>query len=473
MLFRLPRHMLSSVFGFPRSVITAVFVTVALGSASEAFCNENKETNPVRVEVRQASDGHWQLLRNGAPMTIKAVASGRHTPHLELIATTGANTIRTYSIPDPTTTKGPDILKPTIDYFDRARAQNLFVIPGIWLNRQDKWIDYNNTDPAQNPALARQRERVRSIVRALKNHPALLIWGLGNETEHPFAKTVHAPLWREINHLARIIKEEDPGHPVMVTIAGTSRWRIQALKTHCPDVDILGVNAYRAALHLPADLDRGGWSGPVFLGEYGPLGHWEVSKTPWDAPIEPTGEEKADTYARGWTAALGDPKGRVLGAAAFLWGQKQEATGTWYGMFLETGERTPAIDAVTRIWTGKSLPHPAPRIEKLTTPLKQANVLPATEVPVSLEASAHDGSPLTCEWKVIQESGERWGQGNKQKAPPVIPGCILPPAGGTAIDGPSVIVRTPQKPGAYRLFVFVRDSHGGGNTRNVPFLVTE
>lgn len=462
------------VYHFFRPLIATLAAIVVLASHVGASGSHDRDTHSARVEIRQISGGHWQLLRNGVPFSpIKAVASGRSTPHFDLIATAGANTIRTYSIPDPTTAKGIDVLKPTLEFLDRAYAQNLFVIPGIWLNRQDKWVDYNDIDPETNAALARQRERVRAIVRALKGHPALLVWGLGNETEHPFAKAIHAPLWREINHLARIIKEEDPDHPVMVTIAGTARWRMQALKMHCPDVDILGVNAYRAALRLPSDLDRGGWNGPVFLGEYGPLGHWEVPKTPWDAPIEQTAEEKADTYEQGWRAALDDPKGRVLGAAAFLWGQKQEATGTWYGMFLETGERTPAIDALTRIWAGKILPHPAPRIGELKTSLNQAEVSPSVEIAVSLEASSHDGRPLTYEWKVIQESGERWGQGNKQKAPPVIAGCILPPAGGTATDGPSIIVRTPQKSGAYRLFVFVRDDHGGGNTRNVPFLVTE
>ncbi|RRJ94670.1 glycosyl hydrolase family 2 [Opitutaceae bacterium TAV4] len=456
-----------------RLLATAFFLTT-LTTLTTLATHTHAADTPARVEVHQAANGKWQLLRNGVPMSpIKALASGRQTPHLELIPSTGANAIRTYAIPDPTTDKGPDILKPTLDYFDRLHALNLAVIPGIWLNRQDKWIDYNNTDPEQNPPLARQRERIRAIVRALKNHPALLIWGLGNETEHPFAKTIHAPLWREINHLARIIKEEDPNHPVMVTIAGTARWRIQALKTHCPDVDILGINAYRAALNLPDHLNRGGWTRPVFLGEYGPLGHWEVPKTPWDAPIEQTSEEKADTYARGWTASTNDPKGRVLGAAAFLWGQKQEATGTWYGMFLETGERTTAIDAMTKLWTGKTLPHPAPRIKKLTTPLDQAEVPPATEFPATLLATSHDGAPLTCEWKIIRESGERWGQGDKQKVPPTLPGCIQPPAGSTATNGPAITIRTPQEPGAYRLFVFVRDTHGGGSTRNIPFLVTE
>lgn len=423
-----------------------------------------------RVELRQNQGGHWQLLRNGSPMVVKAVASGRVTPHLELIPTVGGNTIRTYTVSDPThPTKGEDVARATLEFFDRAHALGLSIIPGIWINRQNAWIDYDN----DIERIERQRDRIRAIVRLLRDHPALLVWGLGNETEHPFAKGVHEPLWRELDELARIIKEEDPNHPVMVTIAGTARWRIQALKTHCPHVDILGLNAYRAALTLPRHIDRGGWDGPVFLGEYGPLGHWEVPKTPWDAPIEQNSEDKAATYSQAWDATMSDPKGRVLGASAFLWGQKQEATGTWYGMFLETGERTPAIDHMTHAWTGQWPAKRSPRIQNITTDLTQQTVPPGTDFPVSADVTGHPGAALSYEWRVVGESGERWGQGNKQSVPPTAEGAIRPSRPGAEIDSPEIVVRTPAAPGAYRVFLFVRDGLGGGATQNIPFLVEE
>ena len=41
-----------------------------------------------------------------------------------------------------------------------------------------------------------------------------------------------------------------------------------------------------------------------------------------------------------------------LGTYAFKWGHKQEATPTWFGMFLPDGRRTPAIDTMTELWSG-------------------------------------------------------------------------------------------------------------------------
>ena len=46
-----------------------------------------------------------------------------------------------------------------------------------------------------------------------------------------------------------------------------------------------------------------------------------------------------------------------------------------------------------------------------------------------------------------------------------VPGSIISQADG------KVTIKTPEKPGAYRLFVIVRDGHGGASADNVPFRV--
>ena len=81
--------------------------------------------------------------------------------------------------------------------------------------------------------------------------------------------------------------------------------------------------------------------------------------------------------------------------------------------------------------------------------------------------TAHDpeNDPLTYEWVVQAESTDRRIGGDPEAAPPGYPACIVSTAGSRAR------VRVPDQPGAYRLFVYVRDGQGGGASENVTFLV--
>jgi hypothetical protein len=416
------------------------------------------------AELRQTADGHWQLLRNGEPFEIRGV--GRLT-HQELAVACGANTIRTYTSGDPA---DPATVAEIRGQMDEAHARGLAFIRGLHLHRESAGFSY--ATPADRQ---RQRDRIRATVRAFRDHPAILIWGLGNEAEGPRTKKAQPEFWRELDQLARIIKEEDPHHPVMTVIAGSSAWRIKAIHDYYPALDILGVNTYGGAATLPGRLDAAGWTRPFILTEFGPRGHWEVPKTKWGAPVEPDSEAKAANYERGYLGASADPRGRFLGAVCFVWGYKQEITGTWYGMFLETGEKTPAVDYITHVYQNRWPANRSPRIEALTSELAMKTVPPGTTFAATVKADDPENDPLTFEWKVIRESGEKWAEGNREKVPPAIEGCIIaapdPAPAAAAVAGPSVKVRAPDKPGAYRLFIFVRDGRGSGATQNIPFLV--
>src|SRR5690606_12767205 len=94
-------------------------------------------------------------------------------------------------------------------------------------------------------------------------------------------------------------------------------------------------------------------TGAYAVTEWGPTGHWQIARTDWDVPIEQTSTEKASAYRDRYTAGvLGAPQ-QSLGSYAFLWGQKQETTPTWYGMFLESGEATEVVDSRQCLWTGE------------------------------------------------------------------------------------------------------------------------
>ena len=81
---------------------------------------------------------------------------------------------------------------------------------GHWLH-STSYFSY--TDEAKN---AEQTEGILRRVRELKDHPALLMWAIGNEMEA--ANPNNRALWTYMNDLAGKIKEIDPNHPVTTAL---------------------------------------------------------------------------------------------------------------------------------------------------------------------------------------------------------------------------------------------------------------
>ena len=409
---------------------------------------ESRSPSASQVALQPDENGAWRLIRNGHPYTIKG--AGGYT-HLELLREMGGNTIRTWSIDQlESTAGGPPVL-------DECNRLGLTAMVGIWVNQPRHGYDYSD-----QIMLQAQRDRVRSSVRRFRDHPALLIWGLGNEMEGD-GQDLH--VWRELEVLTQIIKAEDPHHPVCSVLAGTGHQKIRAMQLHFTSLDLLGINSYADAENVDQELAQQGWNRPFLLTEFGPRGHWEVPATPWQAPLEPTPAEKVTTYSRSYDIIMHKGRGLCLGAFAFLWGQKQETTATWFGMFLPTGEKTPVVDAMVRAWSGTLPEFPSPIIHALTAKFREGMAKPGSEHLVQVEVADYNPKSLDFEWQIVAESTDRKAGGDPEAAPPIIPGCIL--SGNT----PAAKVRLPTGPGAYRVFVYVRNRHGGGSSANFPFWV--
>lgn len=402
------------------------------------------------VKVDKDANGGFQLLRDGKPFFIKGAGG---TNNLKELVKYGGNSIRTW---------GAEQLDEKVDgktLLDRAQELGLAVTAGLWVKHERHGFNYS--DPAQ---VQKQRDDIRAAVRKHKDHPALLMWGLGNEMEGPISDGSDSRIWKELEVLAKIIKEEDPNHPVMSVIASAIPAKVQGVMDHYPSIDVLGVNAYGGASGVGKALQQLGWKKPFVLTEFGPLGHWEVPKTKWGAPIEPSSRDKAGSYYATQTSVVADGKGTCLGTYVFLWGQKQEVTSTWYGMFLKSGEKLPTVDAMVRAWSGNWPENRSPKV-RLETPLREASVAPRQEIKASATAEDAEGDPLKYEWIVFEESTDRKVGGDDEAEPPKVDGCIV-----SQKDG-EVTLRTPSKPGAYRLFLIVRDGKGGASADNVPFEV--
>lgn len=403
------------------------------------------------VKVDHDAQGKAILLRDGQPFFINGAGG---SGSMELLKKSGGNTIRTWGAEQlPEQVNGKSLL-------DRAQENGLAVIAGIWIQHERHGFDYS--DEAK---LKKQRDHVRDTVTKFKDHPAILVWGLGNEMEGPIGGGKDVRIWKELNVLAGIIKEIDPNHPVMTVIAGSSADKIKGIMADYPNIDILGVNAYSSAPGVGAGVTAAGWKKPFVLTEFGPNGQWEVPKTTWGAPIEASSSKKAASYIATYKLVTDDSKNICLGTVAFLWSWKQEATSTWYGMLLKTGEKLPQVDAMTFAWTGAWPANRSPRIASLDSEIAEKEVAPDKTVTATLNATDAENDPLTYEWSVVSEATDLQVGGDKESTPPAHPECIV------STEGNKVTLKTPTKPGAYRLFVIVRDGKGSAGTANTPFLV--
>ncbi len=378
------------------------------------------------------------LTRGGQPYFIKGAGGpGR----LDELARRGGNSLRTWS------TDGLDAI------LTEAARHGLTVCAGIWLEPECDWFSYQNPQHC-----ARQLARVTQDVRAHRDHPALLCWGLGNEQE---GDGKNAAYWKQLNALAQMVHREDPAHPAFTALAGMTAEKAAGMNEHAPDLDFAGINTYAALPGLRAHLTKVNWTRPWVVTEYGPQGFWERPRTEWGAPLEQTSSEKAATLRAGYEKAIA-PGGDCWGGYAFIWGHKQEATATWFGMFTPEGESTAAVDALEELWTGKAPANRAPQIA--TVKLSVTKLKPGQSFTASATASDPDKDLLTWQWTVCPESARRDAKG-RELPPQPDPGAVVKTGEGEAT------FRAPAKSGAWRVFLRATDGKGHAATANAPFLV--
>ena len=396
----------------------------------------------IPVELRQTDDG-WQLFRGGDPYLIRG-AGGDGS--LETLSAAGGNSTRTWSTEDI----GP--------LLDEAHEHGISVTVGIWMGHERHGFDYQDEE-----MVAEQFEMARQAVLQYRDHPALLIWAVGNEMEG-YESGSNPHVWEAVNDVAEMIKELDPNHPTMTVTADIGGGRIEWVHQRTPAIDIHGINTYGGAPSVAERLQEGGATKPFVLTEFGPVGTWEMPTTDWGAPYEQTSSGKADFYREAWeNSVLGAP-GMSLGAYAFLWSWKMEGTETWFGMFLDNGARTAAVDVMTELWSGSPPDDLAPAVEPLELS-GGASVDPGTEISVAASATDPEGGSLRAEWMLRLESGDYLTGGDYRQPTPIIDGAIVDSDIGSAT------VRMPDEPGAYRLFYFVYDEAGNAATANVPLYV--
>lgn len=400
-----------------------------------------KSYRPANVVVRSEA-GRWQLYVNQQPFLIKG-AGGKGS--LAQLKAAGGNSVRTW---------GGDGLQSVLD---EAQKQGLTVCVGIWFHHER---DAEGFDYSQPEMVKAQLEQVRQTVLRFKGHPAVLLWGLGNEMEGKAGDKVE--IWNAIEVAAKLTKELDPNHPTMTVIAEIGGQKVAGIHKYCPDIDIIGINSYGGGPSLAERYAKLNGTKPYIITEFGPVGPWETGKTSWGAAYEPTSTEKAALYRQTYEGSIANQP-LCLGSYTFLWGQKQETTATWFGMFLKHGDKLQAVDTMTELWSGSPPAHRCPVIQQLRI-RDLREFAPGALLSADLEAADPSGRPLQVRWVVQPEQTKKLTAGAEEQALPELNEIIV------RSDTRSAEVRAPHAPGGYRLFAYVRNGVGAA-VANVPFHV--
>ena len=270
--------------------------------------------------------------------------------------------------------------------------------------------------------------------------------------------------------MAKFIKEVDPNHPSMTVIAGLDPSKAYLIKERCPSVDILGLNAYGSIENASTYIRKYNWDKPYIVSEWGVNGPFEAPRTAWGAKIEPPGGIKAKQRMRRYKKLIEEDVDLCLGSYCFLWGQKQESTSTWHGMFLSDGRPTEAVDFMSYCWTGNWPDSRAPSINSIEldeTNWKKDHILkPNSEATLEIKYDKFNNTEVFIDYKLFPEAFTNKIGGDIQDSVSEIEFEIT----NNSKDG-KIIFNTPSKPGAYRIFAIASNSNNQCSVANIAFIV--
>ena len=146
--------------------ITALLLPGFLTASEQEPSVPSAQSGAIPVQVVR-KDGRFELLRGGQPYEIKG--AGIDDGDIPGLAARGGNSFRNWRDFDS---------KDGLIVLDEAARHGLTVAMCLPVGRERHGFDYDDEE-----AVARQLEFARSEVLRYKDHPALLMWIIGNEPD--------------------------------------------------------------------------------------------------------------------------------------------------------------------------------------------------------------------------------------------------------------------------------------------------
>jgi len=413
-----------------------------------SVCFAEEAVNAGSVVKITGQKGSWTLEVNGKPFYIKGVGLGEMTgkggeDYLKMAQELGANAVRTWG-----TDQG------TQEYFDTALKYGLMVDAGIWLSwtKQDEKTTYIGDSEYKQ----KTRQEISDYVNKFKNHPALLMWNIGNEAFF-FSRDEEerAALANFLEEMIQMVHKLDPNHPVIYTSADATA--LPYIQKYVPSLDIFGMNIYGSIRMSHTKWEKSGLNIPYCVTEYGPHGPWDVKKDSNGASEEEPDQGKAANY-RNMTKEIMGFKGYNIGGFAFHLGETTQESLTWWNINHKLLKKASFWE-LYKIYTGSKPSNLPPRITTLKLS-KTKNILPGETVEITAEASDNDSNPLDYSF-VVSTAEEGVLQYYVNQEVPV----------KVENSGTKFMMTAPCDKGLYRLYLFINDGYGNVAAANRSFKV--
>lgn len=403
-------------------------------------CNARIEAATVAVKGEK---GTWVLQVDNKPFYIKGAGCGLATgkngeDYLRLAKELGANALRTWG-----TDQG------TKEYLDRAAKYGLMVDAGIWINYADPAAGFSyigDTEYKKN-----KRQEVLEYIKQFKNHPAILMWNLGNEAIF-FTSSAEekVALCQFLEGLIQEIHLLDPTHPVIYTSAGYVD--LPYLKKYVPRLDLIGMNVYGSIRTSHGTWDYFNINKPYIITEYGPYLSQDSQRDVNGKAIELSDEQKASIYKK-FYSDIKEFMGFGLGGFIFHLGETTQESMTWWNINQGNLKRK-SFWAIYEAYTGKKTPYILPKIKNFSLS-KQKELKPGEVIGVEVQVEYPKPGELNYSYALstTQENILEYYV-NKYVDCEVIG------------EGNKVNIKLPEKEGAYRLYVFIKDRYGNTTSQN-------
>ncbi|MCH8495958.1 MAG: hypothetical protein LAT57_10070 [Balneolales bacterium] len=428
---------------------SSLFIIAVLGGffALKNLSNDLRVDESKTVYIKKTEAG-FQLIRNGEPFYIQGAGGESNFKELAEI---GGNTIRLFDTAN------------IQEKLDEAHKHNLAAIVDVYLPPYDK--SYNLYDDYDQKEILKQN--IRELVLQYKDHPALLLWNLGNEIKYPLVFRKNSFI-KTFNELVEIIHEADPNHPVSTSIIGAGRKSMASIFIHSPKLDLVAFNTFGNTKFVNSHLAQVSFffgQRPYYFSELGPDGPWESKYTSWGAPIEFTSSVKSE-LVRYRTNIIRERKDTAcLGSVHFYWGSKLERTHTWFSLFKE-GYKSEIISVIESHWAQSDNPPKPIGLDYMLVNNKSAYesiiFLPGELSEATLFFDENYGGGARVVWEIYPEA---WYSDTSEKVD------YNPIDTFVDVEDYTTTFLAPVREGPYRIFAYVYNQEGFFASSNTPFYV--